>query len=165
MKSRVTATFKHKKPKFWNEFTAHFKDIPQVAVGFPKGEATSAQYPDGTSVVDVAFWNNYGTKNEEGGVAIPARRFMDIAGKKSTLELGNVIKKLIPKVNDGKIKFKDVAEIVGQKAVAIFKREITELSEPPNAPATIAKKGSSNPLIDTGLMRQTVTFDIRGNKE
>ena len=165
MRKGVSASVKHKHPKFWSEFTARYKDVPQIAVGFPKGAATSAQYDDGTSIVDVAFWNNYGTKNEEGGVAIPARRFMDIAGKKSTIELSGVIKKLIPKVNAGKMNFNDVAEIVGQKATAIFKREITDLSEPPNAPSTIAQKGSSNPLIGrTGLMRQTVTFNIRENR-
>ena len=165
MKSGVKVKFKRKNPKFWNEFTAHYKDIPQVAVGFPRGPATSAQYPDGTSVVDVAFWNNYGTKNQDGGDHIPARRFMDIAGKKSIQELSPILKKLIPRLNEGKMKFNDIGEIVGQKAVAIFKREITELSEPPNAPATIERKGSSNPLIDTGLMRQTVTFDIRDERK
>lgn len=32
---------------------------------------------------------------------------------------------------------------------------------PPNAPATIARKGSSRPLIDTGAMRQAITHVVR----
>lgn len=33
----------------------------------------------------------------------------------------------------------------------------------PNAPSTIKKKGSDKPLIDTGALRQAVTFVIRGD--
>lgn len=161
----MNAKIKHKNPKFWDGFINRHKGMPQIALGFPRGQATAASYPDGTSVVDVAFWNNYGTKNQEGGVAIPARRFMDIGGRRASQETLPYLKKMVPKINEGKIKEEDVAEVIGNKAVAILKKEITELSEPPNAPATIAKKKSSNPLIDTGLMRQTVTFELRGTRK
>ena len=33
-----------------------------------------------------------------------------------------------------------------------------------NAPSTIAKKGSSNPLIDSGAMRQSVTYSVSPTK-
>lgn len=45
---------------------------------------------------------------------------------------------------------------VGELCASDVKRKITTLREPPLAPATIAKKGSSNPLIDTGFMRAEV---------
>jgi hypothetical protein len=32
--------------------------------------------------------------------------------------------------------------------------------EPPNAPATIARKGSSTPLIDTGQLRSAITWEL-----
>ncbi len=32
---------------------------------------------------------------------------------------------------------------------------------PPNAPATIERKGSENPLIDTGSMRKAITYVVR----
>ena len=37
---------------------------------------------------------------------------------------------------------------------------ITQLDTPPNTPKTIARKGSSNPLIDTGFLRANVTFKV-----
>lgn len=45
---------------------------------------------------------------------------------------------------------------VGERMASDLRRKITTLREPPNAPSTIEKKGSSNPLIDTGAMRQSV---------
>ena len=55
-----------------------------------------------------------------------------------------------------------------QRAAEVFQgaiqKEITNLKEPPNSPATIAKKGSSNPLIDSGDMRKSVKWKLRPPK-
>jgi hypothetical protein len=53
---------------------------------------------------------------------------------------------------------------VGVKAVAFVQKYMTDLRDPPNAPSTIAKKGSSNPLIDSGAMRQSVTYKLTSDK-
>jgi len=42
-----------------------------------------------------------------------------------------------------------------------LKRKITSLQTPPLAESTKRRKGSSNPLIDTGAMRNSVTWEIR----
>lgn len=36
---------------------------------------------------------------------------------------------------------------------------------PPNTPATIDKKGSAKPLIDTGQLRRAITFDVVGKNK
>jgi len=41
-----------------------------------------------------------------------------------------------------------------------IKRKITKLRSPKNADATVAAKGSSNPLIDTGAMRNAIRWRI-----
>lgn len=45
---------------------------------------------------------------------------------------------------------------LGLRAERDVKRKIRDLRDPPNAPVTIARKGSSNPLIDTGRMRNSI---------
>ena len=52
------------------------------------------------------------------------------------------------------------------KKIGIFQKDlmqekITSGSFTPNAPATIKKKGSSHPLIDSGRMRQSVNYVIQ----
>ncbi len=55
-------------------------------------------------------------------------------------------------------------EKVGVVAVGKVQKYMTDLKSPPNAPSTIKKKGSSNPLIDSGAMRQSVTFNVSASK-
>lgn len=55
-------------------------------------------------------------------------------------------------------------EQIGAIAAGATQQYITDLKEPPNAPSTIEKKGSSNPLIDTGSMRASVTWKVTSDK-
>lgn len=49
---------------------------------------------------------------------------------------------------------------IGVVAVGMVQKYMTDLKSPPNAPSTIKAKGSSNPLIDSGALRQSVTYKI-----
>lgn len=60
----------------------------------------------------------------------------------------------------GETSLKTVLDKLGILAQGDVQAEITSLSSPPNSPVTIALKGSSNPLIDTGAMRQAVTWVV-----
>jgi len=55
------------------------------------------------------------------------------------------------------VKFANKLGILGQGHV---QKEITALRSPANNPVTISAKGSSNPLINTGHMLQSVTFAV-----
>lgn len=49
---------------------------------------------------------------------------------------------------------------LGIQAQGDIQREIGALRSPANSETTIRLKGSSNPLIDSGAMRQAVTWSI-----
>ena len=72
---------------------------------------------------------------------------------------------LFRKVRDGLIDMDKAADIIGARAAAVMKNTIRDFDDPPNAPSTIAKKKSANPLVDTGLMMQSVTWDVRKKKK
>lgn len=55
-------------------------------------------------------------------------------------------------------------EAAAATAVGNVQQYMTDLKDPPNAPSTIAKKGSSNPLINTGSLRSSVTYKINNVK-
>lgn len=122
-----------------------------VDVGFFKGTHT---YPNGKDVTTVARDNDQGTKR------IPERPFMIPAGNKAANKTINITVNSIAGGMD--------EQQALSKAAIMFKnaiqREITNLKEPPNAESTILKKGSSNPLIDTGLMRSKVEWKLRPPK-
>ena len=113
----------------------------------------TAKYPDGTSVPLVAFWQEYGTLN------IPKRPFMRNAILRGKARWAEAFKHFARGDADFDLILNRVGEVVRGDVV----KSITSTTTPPNAPATIAQKGSSHPLIDTGFLRQSVTFKVENN--
>ncbi|MDF7681191.1 hypothetical protein PT300_11600 [Enterobacteriaceae bacterium ESL0689] len=50
---------------------------------------------------------------------------------------------------------------MGEKLAGEVKRKIQSGIAPPLDPKTIARKGSSRPLIDTGNLLQSITYEVR----
>ena len=122
-----------------------------VDVGFFKGTHT---YPNGKDVTTVARDNDKGTKR------IPERPFMIPAGNKAANKTVNITVNSIA----GGMDEQQALSKAGELFVGFIQKEITNLKEPPNSPYTIEKKGSSNPLIDSGNMRKSVKWKLRPPK-
>jgi len=122
----------------------------EVAVGYQEGTA----YPDGTSVVDVALWNELGT------VRSPSRPFLrnSVDGHKD--EISRFMKRAVKEITEGK-SVEEVLKKIGVFQQKIIRKEISSGNFEPNSPETVRRKGSDKPLIDTGLMRQSVNYVIR----
>lgn len=79
--------------------------------------------------------------------------------------LDNYAKKLSAQIIDGNIDKYTALTIMGQKIESDIKSKIISLRSPPNAPSTIRKKGSSNPLVDTGLLGGSIRYVVTDGKE
>lgn len=121
----------------------------QVKVGFPAGKV------DGP-VVNRAIWNHYGTSR-----GIPSRPFLLNAIRKNRRKYLEAMKTAGAKILRGEATLDQTMRKLGIMAQGEIQQEITDLRDPPNAPATIRAKGSSNPLIDTGEMRSKVTWEVK----
>lgn len=111
---------------------------------------------DGVTVAEYGFFNEVGTKR------IPARPFISSTADRKRQEWNSLIERGYNKVLQGTLDVKQFVVGVGLRASGDIKKTITAISTPPNAPSTIARKKSSSPLIDTGLMRQLISFELRG---
>lgn len=122
-----------------------------VKVGLPKG---SNPYPDGTDVIAVGVYNEFGTER------IPERSFLrsGIANNRATYRKLN--RGSLQKIRAEKLTIAQGLGRLGIQAQNDVQDQIVEASAPPNHPATIAAKGSSNPLIDTGHLRQSITYEV-----
>ncbi len=89
-------------------------------------------------------------------IDIPARPWLEPGVDSATPE---VLATIQEGMNEGKT-MDEILEAVGVVAEGKVKVYMTELKTPPNAASTIRKKGSSNPLIDKGAMRQSVTHKV-----
>lgn len=171
---------KQKNPRALDKINKRFRQNNHVLeVGFPKELADSVVYPSVRDpknpgqfikseapprVTDVAFKNEFGSISEN----IPPRPFMKKSSKPTKSLLSRENKKLAKQLGEKSaspqllVKF---LQLMGPKIAAIFKKTITDLREPANAETTVAIKGSDNPLIDTGLMRQTLTYLVTRKKK
>lgn len=91
---------------------------------------------------------------------IPARPWLDVGVSQSTKEYLQIIRDGI----DDDLSMRQIHEQLGLVAKASVQQYMVDLRTPPNAPSTIAAKGSSNPLIDTGELRQSVDYEIQQGK-
>lgn len=110
----------------------------------------SAKYDDGTPVAQVAFWQEFGTAK------IPMRPFFRNAIAKNARKWGNSVTTALIGTNDSEKALKMLGEIMRGDIVL----SLTNLNTPPNAPSTIKQKGSSNPLIDTGLLKNSISWEL-----
>lgn len=91
-------------------------------------------------------------------ISIPPRPFMRTGAEafdKMDRQIGNVLRDVI----DGKMQPKQGSNRLGVMLQTEIKRAIRSGDFTPLKPATIKRKGSSTPLIDTGKLRQGV--DVR----
>ncbi len=93
-------------------------------------------------------------------ITIPARPWLQPGVQSGNAEYLKVIKNT---VEDGGTLLQALHK-VGVIAVSKVQEYMVALRSPANAPSTIAKKGSSNPLIDTGNLRQSVDYKIQPTK-
>ncbi len=114
----------------------------------------SGSEPNGTSLIDVAIWNEYGTSR------IPQRPFMRIASDNNNEKWSDMAHQMVDMVTDGSINARQAKNVIGVQAVGDIQEVIGSNALQANAPGTIKKKGSAAPLIDTGRLRQSIKFKV-----
>lgn len=93
-------------------------------------------------------------------VTIPERSFVRSTFDEKEQTWYDFLKGQLNQVIDGKISVKEMYNRMGAVAAADIQQKMSNFSSPANAPATINAKGSSQPLIDTGGLRQRVTWKV-----
>jgi hypothetical protein len=120
------------------------------------GILDDAVTPAGEPIAEYAAINEYGTES------IPARPFIRGYIENHAEDIKSWQVNYYKQVSEGKISAKDAAEKMGKKAKTGIKRYIkTPSNFVPNAPSTFRRKhGTNRPLIDTGLMRDSVNYRV-----
>ena len=128
------------------------RGVKEVTVGFFE----TAKYRKGTPVAAIAAIHEFGAPSK----GIPERPFF----RQAVTQMQDGVARIVRTGIDAEKMVVDdhLANEVGTYAAAEVKESISQLTSPPNAPSTIAQKGSSNPLIDIGFMRASVSYRVGG---
>lgn len=113
----------------------------------------------------------YGSANEFGASGAGKNRNIDIPERsyiRSTVDerkrriFGKAFK-LQEDIFLGKMSITKALSIMGILIQSNIIQKIVSLRSPANADSTIKKKGSSNPLIDNGRLRQSINYEVEAN--
>lgn len=120
------------------------------------GSAGDAQAQDGEfTVAQLAEWHEF-------GVGVPQRSFLRAWADAETAKIEQVIRGLTKRIIEGKLTREQALEQFGAWAAGQVQAFISAgRVVPPLHPTTVARKGSSTPLIDTGQLRQSITYEVR----
>ena len=116
------------------------------------GTVVSAGVMDSKNATKAAI-NEYGTSK------MPQRPFMRTAVSRHGKSWGEKSAKAVQSVMKG-MPISQVTELVGMQMKADISSTLTNGPWTPNSIVTIAKKGSSRPLIDTGELRASITYKV-----
>lgn len=93
-------------------------------------------------------------------IRIPERSYMRGGYDSNEDDIFRHLETYLGQVIDFDLAEEAALERVGIKVQTVLQKYLTELSSPPLSGMTVKRKGSSNPLIDTGRLRQSITYKV-----
>lgn len=112
-----------------------------------------------TTMAQVAYYNEFGTRR-----GIPERPFIRTTADEKRAVYAKFMKQELFEVFKGRSTVQRSLERVGALAQGHVRKKIRAIKSPANAPSTIAAKGSSNPLVDTGHLIKKIDYQVKGAK-
>lgn len=131
----------------------------EITVGIHEAEGAAAKTgeDEGMSLIDVAVVHEFGAEF----VGIPRRSFIRDWVDENEQAHADQTRKVAQAVIAGKLDIETAMKRLGVLRQAEVQKRISDGIEPPLSPVTIARKGSSKPLIHTGQMRGAVTHKVK----
>lgn len=140
-----------------------FKEIEklkklQVRVGYQEGKEFYDEGSTKVDLLDVVMFNELGTSKT------PSRPFMRDSVDDNYEKIMSFCRGKLQELANGSTDTEKMLNAIGAMQVGLVQETIRSGNFVPNAPSTIRRKGSDKPLIDSGLMRQSVHFVITEKK-
>lgn len=94
-------------------------------------------------------------------IVIPERSFLRTGHDENIDSIMEISKKALKQVTSGQMSVDTFLDMVGEQLATAIKDYMVELDTPPNHPFTKEQKGSSNPLVDTGNLVESITWRVK----
>ena len=107
-----------------------------------------------------AFLHHQGLhlKDSTTEIVIPERSFLRSGHDANIDRVMEQTNRAISQVVAGKMSVDDMLDLCGQQLATAIKKYMRDLDNPANHPYTVEQKGSSNPLVDTGGLLESITW-------
>lgn len=133
----------------------------KVAVGVlqnePLQENSQAKAKPNFTMVDLATVHEFGSKDGH----IPKRSFIRSTCDAKAKEYLDIMGKLQGRCFDGKYTLRQSSGVLGNKISKDIVLAVNSGLMPPLKQSTIKRKKSSKPLIDTGVLKGCISYEVR----
>lgn len=92
-------------------------------------------------------------------IKIPERSFLRTGHDENADRILKQTERALGQVLAGKMSVDDMLDLYGQQMATAIKKYMRDLSQPANHPYTTEQKGSSNPLVDTGQLIESIMWE------
>jgi len=139
--------------KALNAKALQVESLPDIKVGVKSGIA----YPDGTPVELVGLVHELGDED----LNIPERSYLRSTIDENRKEYNKDMMYIIKRIFDGDSNAISMVNLLGAKIEGDVKTKITDLDEPELKDSTLKQRkgNSSNPLVDTSLLRRSIIYE------
>lgn len=124
-----------------------------ITVGIHAAEGQKEHQDYKASVLDIATFHEF-------GLGVPERSFVRAWFDAKKPDVQAFVVSRLKLVVAGKLTQDQALDQIGLFMQSGMQKNISDGIPPPNAPSTIARKGSSTPLIDTGQLRSSITYAV-----
>lgn len=93
-------------------------------------------------------------------ITIPERAFLRNGFDTNKDSVMKDAEQILPSVLDGSLATDEFLKMIGLILSSDIKDYARQLDSPPLHPFTVKQKGSTNPLIDTGDMIESITYEV-----
>lgn len=131
----------------------------KVEIGYLDGAMHKPSITDGKAKPPIALKDLAAI--HEYGLGVPKRAFIEPSLKANRKKYLVYAGKQITPIIRRKQSMNSTWQTLGAMAVADIQQYMVTARFTPLAPITIKRKGSSKPLIDTGQMRQSITYRVK----
>lgn len=104
--------------------------------------------------------NGYPLRKETKVIKIPERSWLRSGFDENIDKIADKIERLLPDVLEGQVNPKLFMDAVGMEFAGLIQKKMRDLRKPPNSQMTIERKGSDNPLIDTGRLVGAIRHEV-----
>lgn len=122
---------------------------------------TKRTHYSSANIADVATFNEFGHLVRGGSYFVVPRPFMRTSYDEGMATLMPFIAFNFGKIMDGKLTTEQALKKIGTFHKGQIQKKIASGPWAPNAPSTIKSKRSKKPLIDSGQMRQSISFEVK----
>lgn len=149
------------KDQGWRAMLARAREIAGgrgVRVGILADEPKRSREPQdsGLSLVEVALIHEFGAPAR----GIPQRSFLRAAIDEHAPDIRRLILAVAARALDGAISPAQALDQIGAKVAGWVQTRIDQGIAPPLKPETIARKGSSKPLVNVGQLKAAITWKV-----